>query len=243
MKMKILQAKAGKTGGPLTRSQGSRTMAGSGLLKELGEIVAGVSRARKVLLVSDVNTDRLYSRAAISSLENAGFQVRRYTLLPGEEQKNLTALQGIYEAMASFPLGRQDLILGLGGGAVCRCLGIGQFHRRVAAGVSGACSPLMLPEPPLHIRGGSGIQTAVSAAEHIDIPRHTACPLSAVCRPFLSAWSASGAGFSMGFPGFHMAAAAGAHASAAAFLFRYFSPAGCSCFSSTAESRFSSVPV
>ena len=124
MKMKILQAKAGKTGGPLTRSQGSRTMAGSGLLKELGEIVAGVSRARKVLLVSDVNTDRLYSRAAISSLENAGFQVRRYTLLPSEEQKNLTALQGIYEAMASFPLGRQDLILGLGGGAVCDLAGL-----------------------------------------------------------------------------------------------------------------------
>ncbi len=119
MKMKVLQAKAGKTGGPLTRSQGSRIIAGSGLLKELGEALRNTGRAGKVLLISDVNTDRLYSQTAISSLENAGFQVRRYTLFPGEEQKNLTTLQGIYEALACFQMGRQDLILGLGGGVVC----------------------------------------------------------------------------------------------------------------------------
>ena len=66
----------------------------------------------------------------------------------------------------------------LGGGAVRSLLCVGQRHRRPGASVFGPGPVLVLPEPTGHVGGGAGVQAAVPAAEHIDIPGHIPAPLS-----------------------------------------------------------------
>ena len=119
MKKKILYSETCRTGGPLTRSRGMQILACAGLIKEVGGLLKEICPNRRILLLTDSNTDRLYAQGVAGALEAWGFGVRRHVLRPGEEEKTLGALQGIYQALADFPIRSQDLLLCLGGSTVC----------------------------------------------------------------------------------------------------------------------------
>lgn len=91
---------------------------GSGLLSQLGAMIAEVCSPTKVAIVSDSNVWPLYGKAATSSLETAGFEVVRFVFPAGEKSKNGSNYLALLNFLAENRLTRTDCIIALGGGVV-----------------------------------------------------------------------------------------------------------------------------
>jgi 3-dehydroquinate synthase len=74
--------------------------------------------ACRVLVVSDTNVDALYGDGCARCLREAGHQVARAVVPPGETSKSLCALTRLYDAAAEARLDRRSVIVALGGGVV-----------------------------------------------------------------------------------------------------------------------------
>ncbi|MEG0797750.1 MAG: 3-dehydroquinate synthase [Acidaminococcaceae bacterium] len=90
----------------------------TGSLTQVGTQVRRLTQAEKVAIITDRNVDSLYGATVQQTLEQAQFAVTRIVLVPGEESKNLTVLQSVYEQLAAAGITRSDLVLTLGGGVV-----------------------------------------------------------------------------------------------------------------------------
>lgn len=86
--------------------------------EELGKIVLSFRQGKKALLVTDENVDKYYSDECMTILQNSGIEVNKHVLKPGEENKKLEAVYGIYEKMVECKLDRSSILLALGGGVV-----------------------------------------------------------------------------------------------------------------------------
>lgn len=94
---------------------------GQGVLDNLGANVRALpcaAKATRALLITDSNVGPLYAARALASLEQAGIHATDVTLAAGEENKNIQAIAEIWEAMASLALGRDCIVVALGGGVV-----------------------------------------------------------------------------------------------------------------------------
>ena len=107
---------------------------GSGLLHRLGELVPVPPHARRAAIVSSGEPYRRYVPLAASSLARAGLTVDAVELPDGEPAKTLATLASCYRAFARMPLGRDDLVVALGGGVVGDLVGLAAatWHRGVA---------------------------------------------------------------------------------------------------------------
>ncbi len=72
----------------------------------------------KVVLVSNPAIAKRYSKAAIASLEGAGFQVTTCLLPAGERYKTLNSIQKIYDVALAHRMERSSTIVALGGGVI-----------------------------------------------------------------------------------------------------------------------------
>lgn len=94
---------------------------GSGVIAALGRNLREIERfasARDVLVVTDSNVGPLYLAQVKASLAAAGFQAADVTVPAGEETKALEVAGEIWSAMAQLSLGRDCLVVALGGGVV-----------------------------------------------------------------------------------------------------------------------------
>lgn len=91
---------------------------GSGLLPTLGAEAKTLGKAQKVCVVSESNVFPLHGKAAVESLENAGFQVVTFVFPAGEESKCAGTYLELLTFLASSHLTRSDLLVALGGGVV-----------------------------------------------------------------------------------------------------------------------------
>lgn len=91
---------------------------GSGLLPTLGAEAKAISKASKVCVVSETNVFPLHGKAAVESLEKAGFQVVTFVFPAGEEHKSAETYLELLSFLATSHLTRSDLIVALGGGVV-----------------------------------------------------------------------------------------------------------------------------
>lgn len=89
---------------------------GAGILPEVGAIARSSAGGSLACIVSDSNVAPLYADAVQASLEEAGYKVFATTFEAGEASKNFQTLAGILEAIASFGLTRDDIVVALGGG-------------------------------------------------------------------------------------------------------------------------------
>lgn len=91
----------------------------SNLLERLGEACRAVlpSDAR-LLLLTDANVASRYLEKAEAGLKAAGFDVLPCVIPSGEDSKSLAQAQRIYEMAMEAHLGRNDAIVGLGGGVI-----------------------------------------------------------------------------------------------------------------------------
>lgn len=91
---------------------------GKGLLSNVGEILKGIKKPCRTVIVTDSNVDPLYSDAVIESLEKAGYSADKYVFAAGEKSKNAATFVEILEFLASEKITRSDLLVALGGGVV-----------------------------------------------------------------------------------------------------------------------------
>ena len=91
---------------------------GSGLLEQVGEKIAAVTKAKNIMLVSDDIVFPFYGERVIDSLVKAGFNCESFVYPNGEEHKRLSTVESLIESMAALHFTRSDIIVALGGG-VC----------------------------------------------------------------------------------------------------------------------------
>lgn len=95
-----------------------RVHVGSGLLSECGALLRGVSEAKMVALVSDEGVAAHYATAVDISLARAGYKVASFTVPAGETSKSWALAGDLLEQFAQFGVGREDVVVALGGGVV-----------------------------------------------------------------------------------------------------------------------------
>lgn len=93
-------------------------LTGDDLLDQLGPLLTGLGGWTTVALVSDGVVGPLYADRVSASLESAGLQVARCTMLTGETHKNLDTVADLYAQFLDAGLDRSGLVVALGGGVV-----------------------------------------------------------------------------------------------------------------------------
>lgn len=91
---------------------------GTFLLERVGEISRSVCTGSRALIITDDNVGPLYIAPVKDGLVEAGFETTVATFPAGEEHKRASTYIDLLEAAAKAELGRQDLIVALGGGVV-----------------------------------------------------------------------------------------------------------------------------
>lgn len=94
---------------------------GAGVLDGLGKRtrgIEGLAQAERVLVLTDDNVAPLYRDQAKASLVSAGFKVSDIVVPAGEDAKSVEVAGEIWEAMAQLALGRDSVVVALGGGVV-----------------------------------------------------------------------------------------------------------------------------
>ena len=71
---------------------------------------------RRICIVSDSTVASYYLHTMITTLKEAGYAVYSYVFEAGEENKNLTTVEGLYEYLIQQEFDRNDVLLALGGG-------------------------------------------------------------------------------------------------------------------------------
>ena len=90
-----------------------------GLMEETGNILfETLGRTCKAAILTDDIVDELYGAKTEYSLKQAGFDVCRFAIPHGEENKNLVVWGQMLDFLASNHLTRTDVIVALGGGVV-----------------------------------------------------------------------------------------------------------------------------
>ncbi|MBQ1452402.1 MAG: iron-containing alcohol dehydrogenase, partial [Ruminococcus sp.] len=89
-----------------------------GIIDRCGEYAERLSKAEKVVVVSDTNVAPLYQWCVLNSLSQHGFKVKNHIFPAGEGSKTLDTIAEIYKTLADFRMTRRDIIVALGGG-VC----------------------------------------------------------------------------------------------------------------------------
>ncbi|MBC8138646.1 MAG: 3-dehydroquinate synthase [Fibrella sp.] len=94
---------------------------GAGLLTSVGEVVRGVARSNRVVIVSQPPIAKHYANAVADSLAAAGFDAPDIVLFPaGERYKTHKMLERLYGALYELhpAIDRKTLLVALGGGVV-----------------------------------------------------------------------------------------------------------------------------
>ena len=91
---------------------------GEDLLIKSGEILKGISKAKKVMIVSDDIVYPLYGKTLEDSLKGSGFTTDSFVFKNGEISKNLDNVRALLSKMIDFNMTRTDMVVALGGGVV-----------------------------------------------------------------------------------------------------------------------------
>lgn len=91
---------------------------GKGLLPQIGHLASKIVSGRSAVVISDSNVGPIYGNAIVSGLVAAGFITDTFVIPSGEEYKNLNTYFEILNFLTERQLGREDVIIALGGGVV-----------------------------------------------------------------------------------------------------------------------------
>jgi len=87
-------------------------------LKDLGKKMKELIPMEKILVVSDERVGALYADATVESLREADFNADTIILPEGEEVKNLSSVERIYNFLVEYNYPRRCTVVALGGGVV-----------------------------------------------------------------------------------------------------------------------------
>lgn len=101
-----------------TDPRGYEVIIGAGLIDQAGALLASVTSARRVALLTDETVGELYGDRVTAQIARGGFEVFPLSFPAGETSKNWHVAGEILESLASSGLDRDDLVVALGGGVV-----------------------------------------------------------------------------------------------------------------------------
>ncbi len=105
--MKILEVKTGRP---------YQIIIDRDIIRYCGEYISKISKAQKIMVITDSNVEAIYYSKVKKSLEEKGFQVYNFTFEAGEQSKKLRTVMAAYNELANLCFSRSDLIVALGGG-------------------------------------------------------------------------------------------------------------------------------
>ena len=91
---------------------------GSGILKDIGKSLERFDFSKKAAIVSNPTVFELYGKTLASSLSDSGFEVIEIILPDGEEYKNLSSVERIYEQLLRMRFDRKSVLIALCGGVI-----------------------------------------------------------------------------------------------------------------------------
>ena len=136
---------------------------GNGVIPALGQNlreIDALSSAKDVLVITDSNVGPLYLAQVKASLAQAGFKAADIVVPAGEESKSVEVASEIWSAMATLGLGRDCVVVALGGGVVGDLAGfVASTYQRGVAFVQVPTTLLAMVDSSV------GGKTAVNLAE------------------------------------------------------------------------------
>ncbi len=84
----------------------------------LGEYLNPLKLGKKILVISNPEIFNYYGETVINSLKNAGFEVYHHLIPAGEQYKNLSEIEKVYDTAFKYRLERSSTMLALGGGVI-----------------------------------------------------------------------------------------------------------------------------
>ena len=91
---------------------------GTGILKDVGEMLNKIKKPCRAVIVTDSNVDELYADTVMESLIKSGYPADKYVFHAGETSKSAATFIDILEFLAAEKITRSDLLVALGGGVV-----------------------------------------------------------------------------------------------------------------------------
>ena len=130
-----------------------------GLLDRAGELLRPLAKSDRAALICGDLLYPLYADRAVRALEGAGFRVCIKVIPHGETHKNLSTYAGILSFLEENELGRDDLIVALGGGVT------GDLAGFAAASWHRGCPFVQIPTTLL-----AAVDASVGGKSAIDLP-------------------------------------------------------------------------
>ena len=93
-------------------------LVGSGLIDIVGGILTQSFEPCKVAVITDDIVDEIYGESVMQTLEESGYDARKFLFKNGEKSKNINTYIDIQNFLAKNELTRKDIVLALGGGVV-----------------------------------------------------------------------------------------------------------------------------
>lgn len=90
----------------------------NGSRNQIGEQFQSLGLQGSVAVVTDQHVGRYYLDPIVESLEASGFQPIKIVIPAGEQHKNITTVQSIWDQMLAAGLERGSIVLAVGGGVV-----------------------------------------------------------------------------------------------------------------------------
>src|SRR5581483_8480076 len=91
---------------------------GRGLLAQVPELMREAGLKGRAFVVTDRNVYPHFGQELAETLGRGGFEPCVNMIEPGEQTKNLHALESLYEWLAESKAERRDVVVALGGGVV-----------------------------------------------------------------------------------------------------------------------------
>ena len=84
----------------------------AGILNNISEelLKIGITKNRKILVISNEEISNLYGEKFLNNLEDNQFQAKMFLIKAGESYKNLKTLSEIYDVAFEFGLDRNSII-------------------------------------------------------------------------------------------------------------------------------------
>jgi len=131
-----------------------------GLLDRIATEVGAIYEQERIAIITDKNIDHFYGEQVEAALKNAGYDVKKIVLEPGEQTKSMANLTYIYGELVDFNLTRSDLIIAFGGGV------IGDLAGYVAATYLRGISFIQIPTTLL-----AQVDSSVGGKVAVDLPQ------------------------------------------------------------------------
>lgn len=151
---------------------------GSGVLARLGDdlrALPALAKARSLLVLTDSNVEPLYLAQAEQSLTDAGFVVDSITVPAGEDSKSLAMAGQAWEAMAELGLGRDCVVVALGGGVVGDLAGfVGSTYMRGVTVVQAPTTLLAMVDSSVGGKTGVNLQAGKNLVGTFNQPAYVA---------------------------------------------------------------------